>query len=83
MNKYIELIEKWLADNSSVSKAELRDAYSDAASRYPDIFATKYRGVFSSYTKEYDVNIVNAIHSSLLDKPVYAEYWINQTGVTQ
>ena len=83
MNEHVELIEKWLADNSSVSKAELRDAFSDAASRCPDIFATKYRGVFSSYTKEYDVNIVNAIYSALLDKPVYAEYWINQTGVTQ
>ena len=57
MNKHIELVEKWLADNNSVSLEELKansaaaDAANDAADAYA-VAADYYVKRYKELTKE-------------------------------
>jgi len=67
MNKHIELVEKWLADPSSVSKAELKANYSAASAVYDAASAAArmantvlYNADIASFSAAYGVNADSA-----------------------
>ena len=63
MNKHIELVEKWLADPSSVSKAELEANYSAANAVYDaarSANAVLYNADIASFAAAYGVNADSA-----------------------
>ena len=63
MNKHIELVEKWLADPSSVSKEELDDNYSAANAAYDadrSANAVLYNADIASFAAAYGVNADSA-----------------------
>ena len=67
MNKHIELVEKWLADPSSVSKEELKANYNAANTAFDAAFAADrsanavlYNADIASFAAAYGVNADSA-----------------------
>ena len=57
MNKYIEIVEKWLADNSSVTSEELKanlDAAHAASAVSAAAYATAYKASYYAHKNDAD-----------------------------
>ena len=74
MNKHIEVVKKWVADNDSVSKKELRANFSAASDA---VHAAEAEQAAAKAVVEGADAVFLAAHAAAFD-PAQAAYWVKK-----
>lgn len=75
MNKHIELVKKWLADNDSVTQQELDDNRTTADAAF---CAAADAAFCAADAADYAANAAKAAKAADADNADNAEYWIKR-----